>query len=398
MKYYYVDSNNGTAGPVSLDQIRLLAGSGQISADPMVAPEGGKEWRPLSTLASIAPVPPPPAGSTPPLPDGAPPADSAPPPVAPVPPPAAPVPPPLAAPPPASPAPPPPTGAAPEKPAAALKINATLLGDAVAGVLGIARKILNPGRIDCWLKVARDYGHYAVLAGAALTLLYALYAAIRTNQFVFFGAGVGAVLALMAGQFAADRFLGAGDKLIAGTPSRLATGAFLECVGLLALLFAAGAFLAGAAACVATRSVMPLVPALVAAALWCVKGGIALHPRMVGVEQEGGGSAGEEAVGLLLFFLKAGLKIVPLAFALLAVAGCVVTLLAFSMNGGPAGQGSFSSGPRLAGLPGMEGPALLLGACLVPLAAYCMFLLASLTLDVIRAILALPGKLDSLRK
>jgi hypothetical protein len=357
MKYYYADSSNQTAGPVSLDQIRLLAGSGQIPADPMVMAEEGKEWRPLSTLASIAPVPPPPAGSTPPMPDGA----------------------------------------VPGKPATPLKLNATLLGDSVARVLAVVTKVLSPERINCWLKAARDYGQYAVLAGTALTLLYAFYAAIRTNEFRLFGAGVGVVLALTVGQFVAGRFLDAGDKLIASTPSRLSSGAFLECVGLLALLFAAGTLLTGIAACVAARSVIPLVPALVIASLWGVKGGIALHPRMVGVGQEGGGSAGEEAVGLLLFFLKAGLKIVPLAFALLAVAGCVVTLLAFFMRDGVV-DSMVPSGLQIVLVPGMEGPLLLLSACLIPLTAYFLFLLACLTLDVIRAILAIPGKLDSLRK
>ncbi len=351
MKYYYADSSNQTAGPVSLDQIRLLAGSGQIPADPMVTPEGGQEWRPLSTIASIAPVPPQPSGSRPPM----------------------------------------PPGAAAASPGKALKINATMPGDLVAGVLATVSKILSPERINGWLKAARDYGQYAVFAGMALTLVYALYAAIRTNEFRLFGAGVGLVLALMVGQFAAGRFLGAGDKLIENTPSRLSSGAFLECVGLLALLFAAGTILAGLAACVAMRSAAPLVPALVVALLWGTKGGIALHPRMVGVAQEGGGSAGEEAVGLLLFFLKAGLKVVPLAFALLAAAGCVLILLSFFME-----SPSFWAG--IAVVPGMEGPSLLLAACLLPLAAYFLFLLASLLLDVIRAILIIPGKLDSLRK
>ncbi|MND09323.1 hypothetical protein D3C83_325560 [compost metagenome] len=47
---------------------------------------------------------------------------------------------------------------------------------------------------------------------------------------------------------------------------------------------------------------------------------------------------------------------------------------------------------------GFMGASLIVAACLVPIAVYFGFLLQYLILDVIRAILAVPGKLDALRR
>ena len=48
MNYYYADSQNNAAGPVTWDYLQLLIRNGTLSADPMVLPEGHGEWQPLS--------------------------------------------------------------------------------------------------------------------------------------------------------------------------------------------------------------------------------------------------------------------------------------------------------------------------------------------------------------
>jgi GYF domain 2 len=49
MNYYYADNQNRTAGPIAWEQIGQRIRNGLLSADPMVIPEGGSEWRPYST-------------------------------------------------------------------------------------------------------------------------------------------------------------------------------------------------------------------------------------------------------------------------------------------------------------------------------------------------------------
>jgi hypothetical protein len=48
MNYYYLDTQNKTTGPVTLGALQALIRDGGVKPDPMVIPEGGSEWKPLS--------------------------------------------------------------------------------------------------------------------------------------------------------------------------------------------------------------------------------------------------------------------------------------------------------------------------------------------------------------
>src|SRR6516225_5176780 len=49
MNYFYADSENNPAGPVTWDNLQKLIRIGALTADSMVMPEGGTEWQPLSS-------------------------------------------------------------------------------------------------------------------------------------------------------------------------------------------------------------------------------------------------------------------------------------------------------------------------------------------------------------
>lgn len=342
MNYYYLDANNQPAGPASLDQIRALAREGTIARDPMVSAIGSKEWKLLSVLFVGV-------------------------------------------------------GAAPKS----LLFSGTLLADFVARLVQRAGTILSPALVERSLALARHFGQYAVLLGGALGLIAAMVAAIRTESLPLFLGGLGFVVVLAGAQFAAMRFLGASDALIESTPSRLSSTAFLECLGLLAVLGAVGALVGGVIVAIQASSFGLLIPALLMAIFWVFFGAIALHPHLASVEA-GSGSAGEEAIGILAFFLKAALKLVPLAFALLATVGALALFVGIVA---PSSQFSFvlSSVTPPIPVPGLSGrgfggASAVLGAALLPIAAYFAYLLSSLPLELWRAVLSLPGKLDALRR
>jgi hypothetical protein len=277
----------------------------------------------------------------------------------------------------------------------------TLMGDTVGGGLGVVARVLNPTLVESVLSWAKRGGHYAVLGGGALTLVYAIYAAIRQNAFSVFMLGLGLVVALAVAQYVAMRFLDAADNLIDATPSRVSSTAFLECAGLIVLLMAAGVLLSGVTGAIALGSLLPLVPALLGAVALTCFGAMALHSRMANVSA-GSGTAGEEAIGLLAFFFKAGLKLAPLGFALFAIVGALAVLMSFFGTGGfvaASAQNILSSLPVSVPVPaGLAGSTLLVVACLVPIAAYFVFLLQYLMVDLARAVLSLPGKIDGLKK
>lgn len=358
MRYYYTDAANQPAGPCDLDQLKALAAEGKINESTSVIPEGGQVWTTYAALTGAAvPVPPAPA----PRASGGP----------------------------------------------ALTGIATILGDTVGKILGMLANWLSPQLLRTSLAGAGKYGHFAVVGGALFGLILAAVQASRAHMAsIFFIGGLGFVIAVAIAQFSAQRFMTAGARIIATTPNQLSTKSFLECVGLFAILFAVTALIGGITASIGLNSLAPLIPALLSSAYLTYFALTALHPEELNVNISGDATAGEEAISLLSFFCKVGLKLAPLFFFLLAVAGAILTLLAIFDVGQNASSALLSTLPLLAVLgPGLESasqsispaPMLLLIACLVPVLSYFFFLLSYLFLDLMRAILAVPGKLDALK-
>lgn len=342
MNYHYLDSSNQPAGPASLDEIRALVRGGKVARNPMICPVGGSEWKLLSAVSGGARVR-----------------------------------------------------------SMSLPFSGTLLADFVARLVNLVGGILSPALVEKSLGFARHFGQYAILLGGALGLIASIVAAIRFNSFALFLGGVGFVIALSVAQFAAARFLNASDSLIETTPSRLSSLAFLECMGVLAVLGAVGSLLGGVVVAIQDGSVGMLIPPLLSMIVLGFFGAIALHPQLASVEA-GSGSAGEEAIGILAFVLKAMLKLVPLGFALLAVVGALVLAVGILA---PSSQFYYMISTLIPSLdvPGLGGPGLggmgaVLLAALLPMIGYFSFLVASLPLEFWRAVLSLPGKLDLLRR
>lgn len=284
----------------------------------------------------------------------------------------------------------------------AVPVSSTLLGSFVSTLVGHLGRLLSPTLVQRVLTWSREIGQWAVIAGAALTVVYAIYAAVKFDSFSHFLTGLGLVLGLAVGQFAAMRFLGAGETLVANSPSRLASPAFLECLGLLLLFGALGVLVGGIRVAILVESAVPLVPAVFVTVLMVLVAAIALHPALVNVEVSEGG-AGEEAIGLLSFFFKTTLRIVPVLFLVGSVGGALAILVSFTESGrAVAGQLAVFGNMlpmRISYMTvGFLGTASVLVACLVPLVAWFAFLLQYLLIDLIRAILVVPARLEALRR
>lgn len=353
MRYYYTDAANQPAGPCELDQLKALAAEGKINDLTSVIPEGGQVWTTYASLKGGA-TPPPTAASG--------------------------------------------SGLSPAG-------ISTILGDTVGKILGRVSGWLSAALLDSSLKFAGRYGHFAVLAGAVFGLIFAAVLASRLHSLsLFFTAGVGFVLVVAVAQFSAQRFMTAGTRLLANTPNRLSSKSFLECVGLFAVLGAVGALLGGIVTSIQSDSMLPLIPAVLMTAYLLFFAMTALHPEELNVNVVGETTAGQEAISLLSFFTKVGLKLAPLYFFLLAVAGAIFILLALFNIGQAAAAGQMLLAmlpmPPMMGMVAQNSPGqmLVLLACLAPVLIYFFFLLWYLVLDLMRAILAIPGKLDELKK
>lgn len=350
MRYHYTDPQNQPLGPVEYSELVRLAGEGAINDETSVIEEGAQQW---TTWAAIKP---------------------------------------------ASAAPKP-----PRAPAAPLNLArfATVLGDGVDVVLSRLSRWLSPGLLRGTLKQAGIYGHFAVIVGAVFGLVYAIILASRQHSFGTFAiTGLGLVIALAIAQFSAQRFMTAGAQLIAGTPNRLSSKSFLECVGLFAALGAVGMLLSSIVASISADSPLPLIPGVVIACMLLFYAAAALHPEELNVATSAQASAGEEAISLLSFFAKVSLMIAPLLFMLLAFVGAIITIWSVFDSSSIQATLRFVPIPNAFWLaaPSSSGLVVVIVACLVPVLSYFLFLLTYLGLDLIRAILSVPAKLDALNK
>ncbi len=375
MKYYYANASNQPSGPVTLDELRQLLARGEITSATNIIPVGETTWRPLSTVIDASGAPPIPGTTS----------------ASPATPPASPL---SAA-----------TSAAGSAPAAgtrpafkaadAVKLP-TILSSFIGVILAGARKILSPALLNRVFGFCNPFGQLLILLGAVLALIAGIVYAIRYDSFQFFMTGLIAVVVLAILQFVAKRLLDACASILQTSPTRVASVAILECIGLILLLASVAILVGGIVSSIRLETGAPLVPALISFVLLAASAAVALHPSLVNVEQAPA-SAGEEAIGLLSFFAKAMLVLQPLVFFLYAAGGAIVLLFAiFGVNLDFAAT-------LLAAVPfpvptESIGVALLAAACIFPLFAYIGFLFYHLLIDVIRAILVIPSKLDQLRR
>lgn len=238
--------------------------------------------------------------------------------------------------------------------------------------------------------VARQTGHLAYVLAAVLLVLDYLVLGIRSDSFrLTFGGLLLIAPAAILLHYVAVLFLDAGFSLLRKSPSELSSPAILS---FFALLFFAGSVLSfalGVYGLILGGSLLSFGYALGLAALLLYACGIALNPATVNVNPASGLSAGEEALGILLFLLKVPVRLVPFLFGVGAVVGvCAAVYLLYLV---------FTQAPVFLVEQAHQIAHGVLGVALLPLLAYLSFVVSALLVEVLRAILRIPGKIDSLR-
>ena len=255
-------------------------------------------------------------------------------------------------------------------------------------LLGGSRQLLNQARFEATSDFLTRYGHWALLVAGALGLVVSLILSVKQSAFFVFVEGMGWLLLLLVLQYTAARFLKAGDALLQSTPSQLSTPAFLNCYALVNLLTGCIALVSFAIMAIKLESMRLFLEGMGVFLICEYLAWIALNPALLNIESTPRASAGEEAVGILSFFLKGFLKLLPIAFGAGLIIGTVGLLI--DAIGLPKAGVYYS---LLDAAPSLRTVTV---AAALPFAGYVLFLLAYLGLDVIRAIVAVPGKLDDI--
>jgi hypothetical protein len=250
--------------------------------------------------------------------------------------------------------------------------------------------LLSVNLLDFCIKWASKFGHFGLIVAAGLGFLFAIIFAVRVNSFFAFLYGIAWIIVVFVVQYTAHKFSNAGDGLIKNNPTTLASKAFLDCFGFLALI---GGVVVLIIYIIQAIQVGDVIPFLVGLGLFIFLEFLALiafNPKTATVEIVQEGSAGQEALGIVTFFLKAILRLVPIIFGVGIVVYTIMLFIDFI--------GVFGDNVGFAWQRGNWTASQILIFGLLPFLSYIFFVLYYLVIDVIRAILAVPPKLDELKK
>lgn len=257
------------------------------------------------------------------------------------------------------------------------------------------RPHFNARFIETTAGVFRQCGNYGLFAAAALTAVFAMINAAQTAPIEHLLWGVIGVLVLLALQYVAGKSLNAVQELDRTTGSRLSSAFLPNCLAVLSKVIGV-AVLLGSVAVAVEQSQYVLILFGVAAFFVCTYlAVVALNLETLGISIAPETLPGEEAVGVVMFLLRAILRLAPVAFGAGVLYG---TLLMGVACFEAFGNGHEAEGATLTQADLTAGAAYyaMLIAATLPLAAYLLFLLGNLVTNIWRAVLSLPTKLDKL--
>jgi hypothetical protein len=257
--------------------------------------------------------------------------------------------------------------------------------------------------IDRTSKVFRQCGSYGLLAAMLLVVVFAVIMTAKTHNMESIPAGVAVVLVLAVLQYAAGKFCDVLEQLNRTTSSNLSSAAFPNLFALLSLAMGLASLIGLTITAIelARHSAILLgVASLIFGLVGFVVCGylaiIAVNLPALNISIVPETRAGEEAIGVSAFLLKALLRLVPVWFGASVV--CVTVGMGYACwqaMSATAGMGGipFVAFEIIGGTPLYT---ILVAFAALPVTAYLLFVFYCLGIDVLRAFLVLPGKIDRL--
>jgi hypothetical protein len=223
-------------------------------------------------------------------------------------------------------------------------------------------------------------GQASLVVAAIVGAIFATTTAIRAESLYPLLYGAGFVLLLAVVQYAAHKFLNAGERLIASAPSVLTSSAFLRCVALVGAASSILVFCGYLVFAIRAEAIDPFWIGLGLSILCVAIACVASHASLANIAIEANASAGEEAIGISSFFAKAFMRLVPILFGTGAALGTVALIISTvsQISSGEATEAAISQARTIV-ISGV-----------LPFVAYIAFASFCLGIDLLRAILCIP--------
>ena len=285
-------------------------------------------------------------------------------------------------------------------------------------VLELARSQLTAHFVESTSKIFAVCGHYGLYLAMLVLLGFSMVFGVKANELNPILVGTAGVVILVVLQYAASRFVGTLEKLNRSTSGTVSSAALPDCVSLLLGVGGLVALFGLAVLAIQTETFLFILPAIATFILCEYMATVALNPETLNLTIAPDGTAGEEAIGVFSFFIKLGVRTAPVAFGVGVVWGTIGLLVASALVVLPPGAdsplrlipASVFFGFDRAVLPwdtaklelvpaataASQAAKTLITAAALPVVAYLFFIFYHLLIDVLRAILAIPSKLDRL--
>lgn len=208
---------------------------------------------------------------------------------------------------------------------------------------------------------------------------------------------IGSLIALAICVYAATKMMDALSKVISSSVCKISSLNIFSVMTAIGLLLTVASLLGGIYFAIEFETVQLFLYGLGGAVFFALITLYTANPEKFGIVADETASAGEDFVSISTFGLKVMLRLVPIMLLALAIVGIlqIVPMIFKTYVHSDGNTNRLLVGAMTGGmLATME--FVLIG--LIPLFAYLFYIAYYVALDLIRAVLQLPGKLDALKK
>jgi len=228
---------------------------------------------------------------------------------------------------------------------------------------------------------AETIGHLLLMFSIPLIGIAGLVLAIKTDSISLFLVNIGWIVALCIAQYTSWRSLSASRRLLSRTPTTIQNTFILDIAGVIFAILGCAALVMSIVFAVQSNNYSQILSGICVFAIFELSASLAFSPSSCNVNI-GPTSSGEEAIGLLSFFLKILLLLGPFVYFVASLGGCVLATGALYNLTINADEG------LMQGIIYLESAkAIFVAGGFYPVVFYLIFLIYYLFIDVFRSIL-----------
>lgn len=208
---------------------------------------------------------------------------------------------------------------------------------------------------------------------------------------------IGSLIALAICVYAATKMMDALSKVISSSVCKISSLNIFSVMTAIGLLLTVASLLGGIYFAIEFETVQLFLYGLGGAVFFALITLYTANPEKFGIVADETASAGEDFVSISTFGLKVMLRLVPVALLVLSVIGIIQIIPMLFTSYIRSGENA-NHLMTMNMLADMTTSMVFVFIGLMPLVVYLIYISYYVALDLIRAILQLPGKLDGLKK